>query len=91
MELKHEVDRIYAESSEGKLLCEITFPLVRDGVRQINRTFVDDSLRGQGMASKLVEAAARQLADEKVKAAVTCSYAKEWFARHPEYASLLSD
>jgi predicted GNAT family acetyltransferase len=38
------------------MICEITFPEVEEGLYDIDHTFVDDSLRGQGIAGKLIEA-----------------------------------
>ena len=61
---------------------EVTFP-------PINHTFVDSSLRGMGMAGKLMEAAARQIRKEGKKAVLSCSYAIKWFDSHEEYKDIL--
>ena len=53
MEFRQEPGRIWAEDQDGKLLAEILFPS-REGKASITRTFVDDSLRGQGIAGKLM-------------------------------------
>lgn len=87
MEFREEPFRIYLER-DGKLLAEITFPL-EDGVYHLNHTFVDDSLRGQGIAGQLVEQAAKLIRREGGKAKPTCSYAVKWFEKHPEYQELL--
>lgn len=50
MEFQKEPGRIFALGEDGKLLAEITFPTGEDGVADINHTFVDESLRGQGVA-----------------------------------------
>ena len=89
MEFQKETGRIYAEK-EGKLIAEITFP-EEGGVAVIDHTFVDDSLRGQGVAGRLVRAAADQIRAEDKKARAVCSYARAWFDRHPEEADLLED
>ena len=52
---------------------------------------VDPSLRGQGVAGQLVKRAAGALRSTGRKARVTCSYARDWFARHPEEADVLVD
>ena len=88
MEFLKENGRIYAMDGD-KLVAEVTFP-ARDGVAEIDHTFVDDSLRGQGVAGRLVRAAADQIRADGNKARVTCSYARTWFAHHPEEADLLS-
>ena len=87
MEFQRENGRIYAER-DGKLIAEITFP-EEDGVAVIDHTFVDDSLRGQGVAGQLVRAAVDQIRGEHKQARAVCSYAKAWFERHPEEADLL--
>ncbi|MDE5869976.1 MAG: N-acetyltransferase [Muribaculaceae bacterium] len=84
MEFKIEKDRIYAEDPSGKLLAEITFP-TKDSVSTIDHTFVSPSLRGQGIAGKLVKLAADKILSEGNQIAATCIYAVRWFERHPEY------
>lgn len=85
MEFITEKERIYAENTEGKIIAEITFPLC-GSVYNIDHTFVDESLRGQGVAGKLVRLAADEISRRGAKLAATCPYAVAWFARHPEYA-----
>ena len=90
MEFQETNGRIWAENEEGRLVAEITFPEVRPGVADLDHTFVDPSLRGQGAAAKLVEAAAAQLRRRGMKAVLTCSYTKKWFSDHPEQGDLLA-
>ena len=61
MQFQETDGRIWAEDQAGKLVAEITFPEARPGVADIDHTFVDASLRGQGAAGRLVEAAVAQL------------------------------
>ncbi|MFQ7106763.1 MAG: GNAT family N-acetyltransferase [Neglectibacter timonensis] len=89
MEWVQETGRIYAVGEDGKLLAEVTFP-EKDGIAQINHTFVDESLRGQGVAGKLLEEVSQRLRKEGKKAVPICSYAVKWFEKHPEYSDLLS-
>lgn len=90
MDFKHEKNRIYAEDEDGRVIAEVTFPETREGVVDINRTFVDDSLRGQGVAGQLVAAVCSDLAADGRKAVPTCSYAVKWFSGHPEREDILS-
>ena len=55
MEFHIETNRIYAEDPSGRLLAEVTFPPLDEGTVIIDHTFVDASLRGQGIAGKLLE------------------------------------
>lgn len=84
MEFITEKDRIYATDPSGNVIAEVTFP-TEDGVSTINHTFVDPSLRGQGVAGKLVKLAAEKITSEGNRIAATCSYAVAHFKRYPEY------
>lgn len=86
MELTRETTRVYALNEEGKLVAEITFPMTAPGVYTIDHTFVDPSLRGQGMADKLVRAALEQIRKNGGTPAATCTYAVSWLEKHPEQA-----
>lgn len=88
MKFQHEADRIYARDEAGRLIAEVTFPAT-DGVANITHTFVDDSLRGQGVASQLLEAAVQSIREQNLKAKLTCSYAIKWFESHAEHHDLL--
>lgn len=87
MEFQKESNRIFLEK-DGVLLAEITFPL-QEGVCCINRTFVDPSLRGQGVAGQLMEQATAQIRSSGKKARAVCSYAVSWFEKHPDAQDLL--
>lgn len=77
-------------TTDGTVLAEVTFPDVDEGIVDINHTFVDESLRGQGIASQLLEQTARELDETGRKARLTCSYAIKWFERHPEWSKLVA-
>lgn len=79
-----ESDRIYATDPSGKIVAEVTFP-THNGISTIDHTYVDNSLRGQGIAGQLVKLAAEKIEADGNKIAATCSYAASWFKRHPEY------
>lgn len=89
MEFQHGDHRIYTQGEKGKTIAEITFPKVAEGKVDINHTFVDNSLRGQGVADQLVRAAVGELREKDLKCRVSCSYARKWFQDHPECADLL--
>lgn len=90
MEFQHELDRIYLNDKNGRLIAEVMFPIEKDGVRNITHTIVDGSLRGQGIAGKLMQAAADQIQEEGQKTHLSCSYAIRWFGKHPEYNDILA-
>ena len=88
MDFKYEKDRIYLEDEKGNCIAEVTFPHTSDKEVNINHTYVNSSLRGQGIADKLVKELAAHLRKNNIKAVSSCSYAVEWFENHPEYGDV---
>ena len=80
--MEFETDRILQKDETGRVIAEITFPETSPGVFVIDHTFVDESLRGQGVASKLVQAAVDEIKKRGGKVEATCSYAKKWLSEH---------
>ena len=80
--MEFEANRISLKDENGRVLAEITFPETSPGVFVINHTFVDESLRGQGVASKLVQAAVDEIKKRGGQVQATCSYAKKWLEEH---------
>lgn len=76
-----ETNRIYSIDEQGKIIAEITFPNEED-TYCIDHTFVDDSLRGQGVAGKLVAMAVDAIKKQGGKVTATCSYAKGWLEKN---------
>ena len=66
---------------DGEELGEVTVP-ERDGIYVINHTYVDDRLRGQGIASELVRRAVEEIESRGGHVEATCSYALLWLARN---------
>lgn len=89
MDFLNEPGRIYLQDKAGKTIAEVQFPAESANTVNISHTFVDNSLRGQGIAGLLMKAAAEQLRHEHKKARLTCSYAVQWFSRHPEYDDII--
>lgn len=85
MDFKFEKSRIYLENEKGECVAEVTFPEISVDKVNINHTYVDRSLRGQGVADKLVKELAVHLRKTHKKAIPTCSYAIDWFENHPEF------
>ncbi len=83
-----ESNRIFYEQ-EGRTLAEITFPALDETTVNIDHTFVDECLRGQGVAGRLMELAAAELERTGRKAVATCSYARRWLEKHPDQAAKL--
>ena len=76
---------------DGEILAEVSYPAIRSGANAVDicHTYVDDSLRGQGLAGELLARAAEELRRTNRKAVPTCTYAVGWFQAHPEYSDIL--
>lgn len=82
MEFIKNNNKIYIESDNNKILAEIEYEKQENNVYNIYHTFVDESLRGQGIASKLVEQAVNDIKNRGGKVTATCSYAKKWLEKN---------
>lgn len=82
----HALDRIYVPGEGGSLLAEVTWHEEGDAC-VIDHTFVDGSLRGQGIASILVGMAVSDIRQRGKRAEATCSYARKWLSEHDLSAS----
>lgn len=89
MEFKYQPGRVYLEDEKARCIAEILFPSVDKHTVNITHTWVDESLRGQGIAAKLVEEVIAQLRKSGKKAILTCPYAKVYFEKHPEVQDLV--
>jgi len=86
MEYIIEENRIYAvedgsEVDGGMPVAFVSFPQ-REGIFVINHTYVDERLRGQGIASELVRRAVEEIERRGGQYKATCSYAQLWLARN---------
>lgn len=89
LKLVYEDNRIYSKREDGLLLAEVTFP-VRDEKRvDVNHVYVDESLRGQGIASDMMLEAYNFIKGKDLKIVAKCPYAISWFKKHPEYQDIV--
>ena len=72
-----EEDRMFIEDHD-KIVAEIKYKRKDNKTYDIYSTYVSDSLRGQGIAAMLVEAAVSELEGKGYKVVASCSYAKKW-------------
>lgn len=90
MDFIHETNKVYLNDENNHMIAVVTFPKVKDDIVNIDHTYVDNSLRGQGIAGRLMEEAVKQLRETNLKATLSCSYAVKWFEEHPEYNDVLA-
>lgn len=74
----YEKERIFINDHDDQLIAEITFPKNKNQY-EITHTYVDASLRGLQIASKLVEAAVQYIESNNETIIPICSYAVKWF------------
>ena len=78
MQFCKEENRIYATNIDNETVAEVTFYEIENGVYNIDHTFVDNSLRGQGIGSKLVQKAVDTIKQKGAKIQATCPFASKW-------------
>ena len=66
------------------IVASISFEEINDDTYNISHTYVDESLRGQGIASKLVEMAVEEINNRGKKVVASCSYAKKWLEKRSD-------
>lgn len=77
----HENKISYTDKNENEL-ARIIFTETKPNVYDISSTFVDDSLRGQGIAGKLAKMAVKEISRRGGEVAASCSYAKKWIDKN---------
>ena len=74
----------------GRRIAELTYGRTSAGVANIDHTEVDVSLRGQGVARLLLDAAVRWARETHAQLSATCSYAAAQFARDSSLSDVLA-
>lgn len=78
-----EEECIYVLDSEDNRVAQIDFPFI-EGAYTFNHTFVDESMRGSGIALKLIQKACAIIENKHAKAKATCSYAVSYFEKNKD-------
>ena len=85
MEFVQENQAFRHYNDAGEVDAEITYTPEEEGVIVANHTFVDPSLRGQGVARQLVDRLAVYARENNLKIRPTCSYVVELFKKSTDY------
>jgi hypothetical protein len=83
MNWTYEKERVYSTNEEGKIMAEALLKEKGKEV-EIQRVYVDDSLRGQGVAGKIMEVVMAYLRENNKKVIPVCSYAQGWLEKNRE-------
>ena len=84
MEFIKGENRFYQEDEDGDVIAEITYKPLDENTVDADHTFVDPSLRGQGVAEQLVDRLVEQMETEGKKIQPTCPYVVNLFKRKEE-------
>jgi uncharacterized protein len=86
--VRHNVEEHRFETDVGGEQCVADYE--RRGTDFVmTHTYVPPSLRGQGIAEKLVRAALEYARDERLRVVPACSYVDAYIRRHPEFKPLV--
>lgn len=85
----YQKDELFVLKEDGNYLVHATFSIYEEGVVNIDHTFVDPSLRGQGVASEMMHEVMKHLKENQMKVVATCPYAVVWLKKHKEYNDMI--
>lgn len=77
--LSEQEEGIFVADTTGKIMAKVTYQENNPGILTVDHTVVDPSLRGQGIAKKLMFALEKKLKRENKQVDPVCTYAKKWF------------
>lgn len=83
MNKQYSNERIQYADDQGNLLAEIDFPRTSNDEITITHTFVDISLKGQGIGKELVLSVIDYAKKNNLKIRATCSFAIHYFSKNP--------
>jgi uncharacterized protein len=85
---EHGNSGVFHLDKEGARIAEMTYQRLGEGRILIDHTFVDPSLRGQGVARQLLDAVVAWARGSNTKISATCSYVVAQFARDKSLADV---
>lgn len=86
-----EKERIYLNNDQGEMIAEARIPFIQTGVFNVERVFVDSSLRGQGMASKVMDEVYNYAKNNNYTVVNSCPYAVAWFKKNTDKQDVLNN
>ena len=86
--VEHDPERGRFEIHIEAYVAELNYSML-NGVMTITHTGVPHALEGQGIASRLTQAALEYARQQNYRVFPLCSFAQVYIRRHPEYQALL--
>lgn len=85
-------DGFVKHDENGKVIAEITYSLTNNpDVVVADHTFVDSSLRGKGVAGKLLNTLVEDMKNQNKKIKASCSYIVKKFSEDSSYDFINAD
>mmetsp|Transcript_12184 Transcript_12184/g.16834 ORF Transcript_12184/g.16834 Transcript_12184/m.16834 type:complete len:101 (+) Transcript_12184:212-514(+) len=87
IQVKHDATKkeFYIDFENGERAL-INYDVINNKTLDMYHTFAPESQRGKGIAGKLAKAAMDYVAENDMKAVLTCSYLRNaWLAQNPQY------
>lgn len=83
MEFEIGNNEVYLKDKNGKKVACVSFEICGENEYNISHTYVDESMRGQGVATRILEFVVGYLKSIGVKKIhATCSYAAHWLEKN---------
>lgn len=80
----------YLDNDQGKRIAEISYLWRNEHQIIANHTWVDDSLRGQGIARQLLDTLVEFARKNSLKIVPTCSYVEVMFKREKSFVDVIA-
>lgn len=80
----------FLNNEQGQRIAEISYVWSNEHKIIANHTWVDDSLRGQGMARQLLDTLVKFAREKNIKIVPTCSYVEVMFRREKSFADVIA-
>lgn len=84
MKWNYEEGRIFSFNDKKELMAEVTYEYIGEKEVNINHTYVNPELRGQGVAGEMLGILAELLKEKGLRAKATCSYASSWLGKNKD-------
>lgn len=94
MNFLKDVGSIYVRDESGKKIAQITYSdnLEQENVWNADSVYVDERLRGQGIAEELVDELVKEAQHKSKKIKAVCPYVVTLFDRKPDkYESMMTN
>lgn len=84
-----KADEMFLLDNDGNKVAFISYPTYQGEVKNIRKVFVDESLRGQGVAGKAMQALYDHFKANQIRTIATCPYAVAWFEKNKDKQDIL--